>query len=247
MARTAPHPPTSATRAASEQDTTRDAAVREGDRHLRLHLAGGLVAGPVFLGSTLTQAATRDGFEMRRHAASLLSNGDLGWIQTLTFLLTGIAVTAAARGIGRRLRHTTGGTCVGRLLMVYGVSFLAAAIFPADPTLGFPVGTPEGVGAITATGAAHIASGMVGFLAVILASGLLARSQLRSGERLRGLLSAVTAALFLLAIIGIMSGSGSASAGLTLGFWAVIACSFAWLATTSRWAARAHTHVELRA
>jgi hypothetical protein len=236
--------PTMPTGLTGADDTTAYDDTDEGGRHLRLLLAGGLLAGPVFMGSTLTQAATRDGFDMRRHAASLLSNGDLGWIQALTFALTGIAVTAAARGIGRTTPHTASGRWVGRLLTVFGVSFLSAAIFPADPTMGFPVGTPDGVGPITATGAAHMASGMVGFFAVILASSLLARSQLRSGERLRGMFSAATAALFLLAIIGIMSGSGSASAGLTLGFWAAIACSFAWLATTSMGAARAHTHVE---
>lgn len=207
----------------------------------RLLLVCGMVAGPLFTGSTLTQAATREGFDMRRHAASLLSNGDLGWIQTLTFLLTGVLVTAATIGLGRTLRNPGSSQWGPRLLVVYGLSFLAAGVFPADPTLGFPAGTTEGAGPITATGVGHMASGMVGFLAVIIGAGLVARAQLRAGLTWRGLLSAATAGGFLLAVVGIMSGSGSASAAVTLGFWAAIACSFVWLASTCRWASRITT------
>lgn len=196
------------------------------------------MAGPLFVGSVLAQAATRDGFDMRRHAASLLSNGDLGWVQTLTFLGTGIAVTSAALGLRLALREITGGPWVSRLVLVYGVSLLAAAAFPADPTLGFPVGTPETAGAVTGTGIAHMVSGMLGFASVITASLLVARAQLRRHETRRAPASAATGASFLLAMVGIMSGSGSASAGVTLGFFAAIALSFLWLASTCRWAGR---------
>ena len=213
-------------------------AVEPAPEHRRLLLACGMAAGPLFIGSTLTQAATREGFDMRRHAASLLSNGDLGWIQTLTFLLTGALVTAAAIGLGRALRNPGSSQWGPRLLVVYGLSFLAAGVFPADPTLGFPAGTPDGAGRITATGVGHMISGMIGFLAVIIGAGLIASFQLRHGHTRRGVLSAATAGGFLLAVVGIMSGSGSASAVVTLGFWAAIACSFAWLASTCLWASR---------
>ena len=219
-------------------DELRRASIEPARRHIRPLLACGVAAGPLFVGSTLIQAATREGFDMRRHAASLLSNGDLGWIQTLTFVLTGALVTAAAIGLGRALRTRAAGQWGPRLLVVYGLSFLAAGVFPADPTLGFPAGTPEGAGPITASGVGHMVSGLLGFLAVIVGSALLARTQLRAGHTRRGLLSAATASGFLLAVVGIMSGSGSASASVTLGFWVAIACSFAWLASTCRWAGR---------
>ncbi len=215
----------------------RRATVASAHGQVGLLLACGVAAGPLFLGSTLTQAATREGFDMRRHAASLLSNGDLGWIQTLTFLVTGVAVTAAALGLGRALQGSPRASVWGpRLLVVYGVSFIAAAAFPADPMQGFPLGTPDGPGPLTTTGIGHMISGLAGFIAVIIAAGLFARSQLRAGSRGRALWSAVTSGGFGLALVGIMSGSGSASAGVTLGFWAAIAGSLAWLASTSRWA-----------
>jgi Protein of unknown function (DUF998) len=40
------------------------------------------------------QMLVRDGFDIRRHALSLLTNGDLGWIQILNFVLTGLLVIA---------------------------------------------------------------------------------------------------------------------------------------------------------
>ncbi|HEV2894210.1 MAG TPA: DUF998 domain-containing protein, partial [Actinomycetota bacterium] len=52
-------------------------------------LACGIVAGPLFLAIGLTQAFTRDGFDLSRHPLSLLSLGDLGWVQIANFVVTG--------------------------------------------------------------------------------------------------------------------------------------------------------------
>ena len=50
------------------------------------------------------QMLVRDGFDIRRHALSLLTNGDLGWIQILNFVLPGLLVIAGAFGMRRALR-----------------------------------------------------------------------------------------------------------------------------------------------
>ena len=47
---------------------------------------------------SLAQALTRDGFDLSRHAWSLLANGDLGWIQIANFIVTGLMIVAAAVG-----------------------------------------------------------------------------------------------------------------------------------------------------
>jgi hypothetical protein len=41
----------------------------------------GIVAGPLFLAVWFVHAVTREGFDLTRHPMSLLSLGDLGWIQ----------------------------------------------------------------------------------------------------------------------------------------------------------------------
>jgi Protein of unknown function (DUF998) len=70
------------------QDLTTPRAGAAGTSVTRALLAGG-GAGPLFILVGLLQAFTRDGFDLRRHPLSLLSNGDLGWIQIANFIVTG--------------------------------------------------------------------------------------------------------------------------------------------------------------
>ena len=66
-------------------------------------LGYGVIAGPIYVVAVAAQAATRDGFDPTRHAASQLANGELGWIQIATFLVTGAMTIAAAVGVRRAL------------------------------------------------------------------------------------------------------------------------------------------------
>ena len=66
-------------------------------------LGYGVIAGPIYVLAVAAQMATRDGFDPTRHAASQLANGDLGWIQIATFLVTGAMTIAAAVGVRRAL------------------------------------------------------------------------------------------------------------------------------------------------
>jgi hypothetical membrane protein len=114
------------------------------DRATRLLLIGGVIAGPLFMVVSLVQAFTRHGFNLRRHAISMLSLGDLGWIQVTNFVLTGLLSIALAIGM-RRARHPGRAGTWGPLLMAaYGVGFIIAGTFRIDPALGFPPGAPEG-------------------------------------------------------------------------------------------------------
>src|SRR5258708_39666514 len=66
-------------------------------------LGYGVIAGPIYVVVVAAQMATRDGFDPTRHAASQLANGERGWIQIVTFLVTGAMVIAAAGRAGRAL------------------------------------------------------------------------------------------------------------------------------------------------
>lgn len=69
----------------------------------RFLLVCGIVAGSLFIGVSLIQAFTRQGFNLTRHAINLLLLGDLGWIQATNFLATGLLVVAYAIGMWRLL------------------------------------------------------------------------------------------------------------------------------------------------
>ncbi|MEV4461569.1 DUF998 domain-containing protein, partial [Microbispora sp. NPDC049633] len=64
-------------------------------------LGYGVIAGPIYVGVSLTEALTRDGFDLTRHAWSLLANGDLGWIHITNLVLAGAMTIAFAAGLRR--------------------------------------------------------------------------------------------------------------------------------------------------
>ena len=71
---------------------------------VRTLLACGALAGPVFVMVGFGQAFTCQGFDITRHPLSVLSNGDLGWIQVANFLVSGLLVVAGAVGMRQVLR-----------------------------------------------------------------------------------------------------------------------------------------------
>jgi hypothetical membrane protein len=114
----------------------------------RALLAGGVAAGPMFIVVAGIQALTRPGFDIRRHAISMLSLGDLGWIQIANFVVTGVLTVACAVGMSRALGPGRGRTWGPRLIGAYGVGLAVAGVFRTDPALGFPPGSPAGMPAV---------------------------------------------------------------------------------------------------
>lgn len=194
-------------------------------------LAGGALAGPLFLVVGFAQAFTRDGFEIGRHAFSLLSNGALGWIQITNMIVTGLLVVAGAVGLRRLLPRGRRGGSVPRLLAVYGMGLVAGGVFVADPADGFPVGGPTGTpGTVSWHGMLHLTLGGIGFLALIAACFVLARRHIARGERAWGAYSIGTGVIFFAGFAGIASGGGSVP--LTVAFMAAIVVAWAWLTAT---------------
>ena len=60
-------------------------AVARRDRLTGTLLTCGAAAGPLYALTGLVQILTRPGFDARRHALSLLSNGEFGWVQIGNF------------------------------------------------------------------------------------------------------------------------------------------------------------------
>jgi hypothetical protein len=190
-------------------------------------LACGIVAGPFYVVVSLAQALTRDGFDLTRHSWSLLANGGPGWIQIANFVLTGLLTVAFAVGLGRALRPGLGARWAPRLIGVYGASLVAAGLFRADPALGFPPGTPEGMADVSWHGLLHFVCGGIGFACLIAACFVVARRFAAEGRSGWAWFSRITGVLFLAAFAGIASGSGNVV--LTLAFVAAVVLAWTWV------------------
>ncbi|CAG0993811.1 hypothetical protein METP3_02815 [Methanosarcinales archaeon] len=139
-------------------------------------LTAGIVAGPLFVVISLVQAFTREGFDIVQHPASLLSLGDLGWIQITNFVIAGVLYIAAAVGLSRSLREGIGRKWAPRLLALFGLSLIIGGVFTADPGLGFPPGAPKGPAEeFSWHGMIHAFAPVMGFIALAAALLILAR------------------------------------------------------------------------
>lgn len=196
-----------------------------GDRQTASLLAAGIAAGPLYILVGLAQVFTRDGFDVTRHALSLLSNGDHGWIQIANFLVSGALVIAGAIGVRRVLHPGRAGTWGPILLAGYGAGLLGSGIFVADPGAGFPPGTPPPDG-ITTAGVLHFVFGALAFYALIAACLVFARRFAGRGQPGWTAYSILTGAGFFVAFAGIASGASSGV--MMLAFYAAVAWIWIW-------------------
>jgi hypothetical protein len=191
----------------------------------RFLLRCGAVAGPVYLAIGLAQIIFRQGFDVRRHALSLLSNGPAGWIQVANFLVGGVLVVAGAIGTRRLLSGRRAGGWGSVLLGLYGIGLVGAGLFSADPGRGFPPGAPE-VTTMTSAGLLHFVFGGVGFYALIGACFVFARRFAAEGLRGWALYSLLTGAGFFCAFAAIASGSTAVL--VMLAFYLAVAGAWIW-------------------
>lgn len=201
-------------------------------------LRSAAAAGPLWLTVSLTQAATRPGFDITRHPVSVLSNGDLGWIQITNFLTAGVLTFAGAVGARRQLRGGPARTWAPILLAVQGTGLAVAAVFRLDPLDGFPPGTPTGApSSMSAHSMVHNIAGSCTFAAMIAVCFVLARhftaTEKRgwaTGGRCAGLLFA---AGLIWAYTGRPAGALTLFAGVSIA-WIWIAASLTQLTTYPR-------------
>jgi hypothetical membrane protein len=201
------------------------------DRITKSLLGYGVIAGPIYVVAVAAQAATRNGFDPTRHAASQLANGDLGWIQIATFLITGAMTVAAAVGIRRALGGGRSSAWSSGLIGGFGAGLVAAGFFRADPSDGFPPGTPAGIGEPSWHGMLHFAVAGTGFVCLVAACFVLASRFARNGESGWAWFSRATGGLFAVSFFALSSGAGGA-AGILL-FTAAVLLAWAWLSAVS--------------
>ena len=138
-------------------------------------LACGIIAGPLFIAASLTQAFTRGGFDLARHPISLLSLGSPGWIQIANFVVCGILYVIGAVGLRTATRSGRGSTWGPLLVGITGIGLIIAGLFTADPGAGFPPGAPIGAPSMSWHGALHEVGFLLSFVGSMAACGVFAR------------------------------------------------------------------------
>jgi uncharacterized protein DUF998 len=194
-------------------------------------LGYGVIAGPIYVLVVAGQMVTRDGYDPTRHVASQLANGDLGWIQIATFLVTGAMTIAAAVGVRRAIGAGSLSAWASGLLAAYGAALVVAGIFRADPSDGFPPGTPPGGGELSWHGLVHFAVAGLGFACLTAACLVLGTWFSHNGLTSWAWFSRITGVVFAGSFLALSSGSGGATAILV--FTAAVVLVWAWLSATS--------------
>lgn len=201
----------------------------------RSMLGWGVVAGPLYLVFGLTLALTREGFDLTRHALSLLTLGEGGWLQVLNFALTGTLVIVAGWGLRRALEGR--GRDAGIAVIVAGVAIALAGVFRPDAMAGYPAGAEA---SMSLSGMLHLALGVIEFVAFTVAALLLARFFSARGETGRAVLSR-TAGVIVVVAFAAGAALSTGPAGTTL-LWLAVVVSFAWLLVASIWVYRIVPH-----
>jgi hypothetical protein len=130
----------------------------------------GIVAGLLFFIVPTIEVFRRPGFDIERHAISMLSLGDGGWIMKSVFLICGLLTLLCAIGLAMEMSHDRTGFIGAVLLGIYGLGLVLAGFFDAPVGMGFPPGTPADQQPVMTAGATlHSVAFMLAFGSLIAA------------------------------------------------------------------------------
>ena len=169
----------------------------------------GAIGPPLFVVAALIEGATRPGYDAIRLPISLLALGDMGWTQTVNFLVLGVLMVAFAIGLWSVERGL--GKPGSLLIALFGVGLVLVSFFPADPGGGYPPGVRP---ISTSTGTVHDLGTLLLFAALFAACLVFARSLATQGESRWSRYSSATAVAIAVGFV-LMFTAFSANNGLT--------------------------------
>jgi hypothetical membrane protein len=163
----------------------------------RALLIGGVVGPVLFLLVFLVEGALRPGYDPMRHQVSLLSLGDRGWIQVLSFLICGSLIAGFGMGLWSVLepgRAAIGGP-IG--IVLAGIGLIVAGAFSVQPSFGYPPGAPSGIPDPDLASYLHVVGAFLFFFGMIAAAALFAGRFHTAGRRGWAWYSGLSAAIVL--------------------------------------------------
>lgn len=197
------------------------------NKHNATLLVSGIVAGPFFVIASVLHGSMREGFDFVRHPASLLSVGDLGWVQISIFVLTGILYIACAIGLRSFLASGIGSRWVWRFFLLLGIAMIAGGVFTADPALNFPPGAPAMPESQSWHATVHGFAPILGFLSLLIAQIILARRFGSQGQKgWKWTTFAVAIGAYLMSSVPTFTGNFQTGEFNFIPLWAAVAISF---------------------
>lgn len=195
----------------------------------RALLFAGIAAGLLFFIVPTIEVFRRPGFDIQRHAISVLSLGDGGWIMKAVFIVCGILTLMCALGIYMELARGWVRFAAPLLIGAYGFGLILAGVFDAPAGLGFPPGTPQDQAPVMTSGAIlHSVAFMVAFSSLIASCFVFALYFLHTQQTIWAVISLV-AGIALPALIG-LGISMTMAPGIAF-YWAAM-LGWLWLAAT---------------
>ena len=183
-------------------------------------LLAGVAAGLLFFIVPTIEMFRRPGFDIARHAISMLSLGEGGWIMKSVFVVSGILTLACAVGLHMRLAPGWIALAAALLIGAYGLGLVIAGVFDAPAGLGFPAGTPLDQQPVMTTSATlHGVGFMVAFSGLILACFVFAVHFLQMGQMLW--LAASLAAGIAMPVLVVLGMSMKIAPGIAF-YWAAM-------------------------
>ena len=156
--------------------------LRATNMNTKMLLICGALAGPWFTIAWFLEGLTRADYEPTRHPISSLSIGEFGWIQVVSFIITGLLLLAFSIEL-RRAIWPSDSVWGPALVGLVGIGLIGAGIFVTDPLNGYPPGTPVIPTERTAHGILHDLFGIPFFLGLPIACFVFAQFFMRRGER----------------------------------------------------------------
>jgi hypothetical membrane protein len=195
----------------------------------RVLLLAGVAAGLLFFIVPTIAVFKRPGFDIQRHAISMLSHGDGGWIMKAVFIVCGILTLLCALGIYTELARGWVRFAAPLLIGAYGFGLILAGIFDAPAGLGFPPGTPQDQPPVMTSGAIlHSVAFMVAFSSLIASCFVFALYFLHTQQTIWAVIS-LAVGIALPALIG-LGMSMIIAPGIAF-YWAAM-LGWLWLAAT---------------
>lgn len=172
-------------------------------------LWAGIVAPILFTGVYLIEGAVRPGYDPMRHPVSLLSLGDGGAVQVVSFIVNGVLLLAFAAALRARLDDGRGAIAGPAAIGATGLGLVGAGLFSTQPLFGYPPGTPIGMApSVEPTSVLHLIGALLLFLGLVVAAFAFAR-RFRQEDAPRWATFSLAAGVVVFVFFGASSGGPS--------------------------------------